>query len=598
MKKVNWMEWGEVAFKKAQQESKMLFVTIGYTYCEAWERMEKECFEDERVAQLLNEQFVAVWVDRESRPDIDAMYMVYLEAATGISGWPMSLFLTEEGKPIYAGAYFSIEDRPGQIGFLSIAEKLEKAWHSERDSMRENAQKATETLKQFLAKPFQNEDLAEMWSVDEIVQKGYQLLSSHYDYHEGGFSSSPKFAQPALLQYGMEIVEYWRQYEPQHEHLKWLEEMLYKTLRVMARAGIYDQLGGGFYRCSMDAYWHLPHFEKTLYDQALLIAVYTRAYQLYQKPWMAELIEEIVLYVEQNLDAGNGLFHSAEMVLGIKKSEQDHYYLWQASKVDELLGQKNGSIFRYYYSILKEGNIRAEYEQTSQYQGWNHLFCAHTIKGTASYFKKTEDEVLEILRKGREQLLEYRRSKPNLRKNTRINIRWNGYFLAGLAKAGCSFQNKKWLSLAEQGLEFIRGEHWMNGRLKNEAIVNAGDYAALIYACLEMAQEDASYLKWATELQKAQDECFWSEEKAAYLTCSLNHADHLYDLVDEFDGAEPSANALSAQNACRFYQKTLQITWLEKVKKMGRSFWRLDAEEIKSQGQMAQAQLTCGILLK
>jgi len=321
---VNWLPWGEEAFQLAKEQDKPIFLSSGYSTCHWCHVMERESFENEDTAKLLNESFIPVKVDREERPDVDLTYMTYVQAASGQGGWPMSVFLTPELKPFYGGTYYPPEDTPGRIGFKHLLTELTKIWKEDRTGVEERASKSVEKLQEHL----DNEN-KEVTDIDPaaVMQKAYDDLSGSFDYHEGGFGSAPKFPRPTGLNLLMRIHRAFAKREDKessHES-DWAMEMTAKTLRAMANGGMRDHLGGGFHRYSVDAYWHIPHYEKMLYDQAQLLSAYAEAWKLTEGNALFEtILRSTIEYLKRDLRHADGGFFSAEDADSLATAESEH----------------------------------------------------------------------------------------------------------------------------------------------------------------------------------------------------------------------------------------------------------------------------------
>jgi uncharacterized protein len=412
---VHWMPWGDVAIAKAKAEQKPILLSSGYSTCHWCHVMERESFENESTAALMNEHFICIKLDREERPDIDLIYMTYVQAATGGGGWPLNVFLTPELQPFYGGTYFPPESK-GRIGWPDLLKEIAKMWEEDRPGLQERATRSVQKLQEHLESELQTQGEA---ACDDVLQKAYDSLSSSFDYHEGGFSSAPKFPRPSLLHLLLRIRQQFLKKEDSISQADWALEMTLRTLRAMANGGLRDHLGGGFHRYSVDSYWHVPHFEKMLYDQGQLLAAYAEGYQLSAgADFYRTICQQIVSYVQRDLRHSSGAYYSAEDADSLptadsKEKKEGAYYTWTASEVDELLGKRDGGIFRYAYGIRKDGNARPESDPHEELKGLNTLFRAFTAKKTADYFKLPAEEVETLLIKGRSALVLPFRSPPS-----------------------------------------------------------------------------------------------------------------------------------------------------------------------------------------
>ena len=359
---VNWLPWGEAAFKKAREEDKPIFLSSGYSTCHWCHVMERESFENEEIAAYLNEHFIPVKLDREERPDVDLTYMTYVQAATGGGGWPMSVFLTPDLKPFFGGTYYPPDDVPGRIGFKNLLKELNRAWTEDREKVLESAGRAVTKLQEHLdSGTGQPGDL----DAAAVMLKAYDDLSGSFDYHEGGFGGAPKFPRPTTLNLLFRIHHEWKGVAGREGESNWALEMAARTLRSMANGGLRDQIGGGFHRYSVDGYWHIPHYEKMLYDQAQLLHAFAEAALITGSGLHSEMAREITAYVKRDMTHAEGGFFSAEDADSLATADADHkkegaFYIWTAAEIDELLGKEEGSIFRYAYGARRDGNARPE----------------------------------------------------------------------------------------------------------------------------------------------------------------------------------------------------------------------------------------------
>jgi len=338
---VDWYPWGEEAFQKAAREDKPIFLSIGYSTCHWCHVMEYESFEDEEVAKILNENFVSIKVDREERPDIDNIYMTVCQAMTGSGGWPLNLFLTPERKPFYAGTYFPKTERYGNPGFIAILKQISNLWKMNKESVLTSSEQVVKVL-QTVSETSTTETFTQ-----ETLKHAYEQLIGNYDHIYGGFGSSPKFPTPHNYTF---LLRWWkRSNDPT------AMEIVEKTLDRMGRGGIYDQLGGGFHRYSTDEYWLVPHFEKMLYDQALLAIAYTEAYQATGKAFFADIVKDIFAYILRDMTSPEGGFYSAEDA--DSEGVEGKFYVWTPDEIIKILGEKDGKIFCDFYDVSKEGNF-------------------------------------------------------------------------------------------------------------------------------------------------------------------------------------------------------------------------------------------------
>jgi uncharacterized protein YyaL (SSP411 family) len=399
--------------------------------------MERESFENEEIAAVMNKHFICVKLDREERPDIDLIYMTYVQAATGGGGWPMNVFLTPELKPFYGGTYYPPVTR-GRIGWKDLLLEIEKIWREDRPGVMGRAALSVEKLQAHVESETATQGEAKC---SEVLAKAYDNLSGSFDYHEGGFGSAPKFPRPSALHLLHRLSLHFKVSDPGQSN--WATEMALKTLRAMANGGLRDHIGGGFHRYSVDGYWHVPHYEKMLYDQAQLLAAYAEAYTVTGSDYYATITRQTADYVKRELTHPEGGFYSAEDADSLATPDADHktegaFYVWTAEEVDELLGKHDGGIFRYAYGIRKGGNARPESDPHGELKGLNTLFRAYPAKKTAEYFKVPTEQVDDILTKGRALLFETRSKRPRPHLDDKVITAWNGLMIGGLARAAAA----------------------------------------------------------------------------------------------------------------------------------------------------------------
>ena len=404
---VDWYPWGEDAFAKARRENKPIFLSVGYSTCHWCHVMAHESFESEEVAAVMNREFVNIKVDREERPDVDRVYMTFVQATTGGGGWPMSVWLTPDLKPFVGGTYFPPEDRYGQPGFKKVLERIATAWKDNHDKIVEQGGKIVAALRESQSTP------GPEGKIDAaILDAAYRQIERSYDPKEGGFGSAPKFPRPVTLNFLSRFYARDRKSESGKQAL----EMALFTLRKMAAGGMHDHLGGGFHRYSVDRYWHVPHFEKMLYDQAQLASAYLDAFQITQDPQYQSVARDILDYVARDLTSKEGGFFSAEDAdspavagggdPGHAKNIEGAFYVWTKKEIDAALGDV-AEIFDFHYGVQSHGNAPEGSDPQDEFQGKNIFIERHTIAETAKQFKKSEKEVRQSLERSREKLFSY-----------------------------------------------------------------------------------------------------------------------------------------------------------------------------------------------
>ena len=578
---VAWLPWGEAAFKKARDENKPLFLSSGYSTCHWCHVMERESFENAEIAAYLNEHFIPVKVDREERPDVDLTYMTYVQAATGGGGWPMTVFLTPDLKPFFGGTYFAPEDKNGRIGFKNLLIELNKAWTEDREKVLESSTRAVAKLQEHLDAAAKDGDALDAAAV---MLKAYDDLSSSFDYHEGGFGGAPKFPRPTSLTLLFRHHHEWKNVEERAGESNWALEMASRTLRSMAQGGLRDQIGGGFHRYSVDGYWHIPHYEKMLYDQAQLLTAYTEAWQITQNVFFEAIVRNTVAYLKRDMLHKDGGFFSAEDADSLAAPDADHktegaFYVWKAAEIDELLGKEDGSIFRYAYGARRDGNARPESDPHGELKGLNTLFRAVSFKKTAEYFKKSPEEIKAIIDKSIATLFAARAKRPRPHLDDKIIAAWNGLTISGLARAGAALGDSEMTALAAGAAQFLhdqlcsepgKGLHrsWREGDRGPKAF--AIDYACLIHGLLDLYQAsfDVKWLQWATALQSEMDTLFLDTKNGGYYSVHTDMPNSVLRIKEDYDGAEPSPNSLAALNLVRLSSLLAQDSYKQQAEKI------------------------------
>src|SRR5437868_9737688 len=423
---VEWFPWGKEAFEKARRENKPIFLSIGYSTCHWCHVMAHESFEDTATADIMNREFVNIKVDREERPDVDRVYMTFVQATTGGGGWPMSVWLTPDLKPFVGGTYFPPEDRYGQPAFKMVLERIATAWKENHDKIVEQGGKIVDALRES-----QSTSIAEGKIDAAILEAAYRQIDRSYDAKEGGFGNAPKFPRPVTLNF---LTRFYAR-DPKNESGKQALEMTLFTLRKMATGGMHDHLGGGFHRYSVDRYWHVPHFEKMLYDQAQLAVAYLDAFQITRDQKHEAVARDILDYVARDMTSKQGGFFSAEdadspVVAGIgdpghSKTAEGAFYVWTKKEIDDALGDLT-EVFDFHYGVQAHGNAPEGRDLHDEFRGKNILIERHTIAETAERLKKSEQEIRNSLAKSRQKLFVLRSTRPRPHLDDKIIAAWNG----------------------------------------------------------------------------------------------------------------------------------------------------------------------------
>jgi uncharacterized protein YyaL (SSP411 family) len=550
---VDWYPWGQDAFDRARQENKPIFLSIGYSTCHWCHVMEHESFESPAIAAALSRDFVSIKVDREERPDVDRVYMTFVQATTGSGGWPMSVWLTPRLAPFYGGTYFPPEARWGRPGFIEILTEIARVWREEQAKVEQSAAAILGRLGSMRAGGGSAE-LAGAAVLDRTVAE----FSSSFDSRRGGFGGAPKFPRPS------ELLFLFREYA--RTGAAGPRDMVLVTLRAMALGGMRDHLGGGFHRYSVDADWRVPHFEKMLYDQAQLVLAYAEAAQVTGDRFYAEIALDTLDYVRRDLTAPGGGFFSAEDADSIPPEHahearphkmEGAFYIWRDDEIDEVLGADAG-VFRARYGVLADGNAPADPQ--GEFTGKNLLYTARSLDDVASLAGRSVEEAGDALRKARRLLMARRATRPRPHLDDKILTAWNGLMIAAFARAARTLDGAaEYLQDAQRAARFIRDRIWqasagtlMRRYRDGSAGVEgyAEDYAYLVFGLLELFQADgdASWLEWALTLQARQDELFWDPIEGGWFSTTGNDDSVLLRLKEDYDGAEPAASSVSVMN--------------------------------------------------
>jgi uncharacterized protein len=553
---VDWFPWGEEAFAKARRERKPLFLSVGYSTCHWCHVMERESFENPEVARLLNAYFISIKVDREERPDVDRMYMAFVQATTGGGGWPMSVWLTPDLKPFYGGSYYPPEDRRGHPGFKSVLLQIAEAWKMNPALLTESGDVILRHLQEAIAA----EGPTASEPGPDLLEQGYREIQASYDPRVGGFGGAPKFPRPATLHF---LLRYHARPRPPRPDRKALEMALH-TLRKMAEGGIHDHLGGGFHRYSVDESWHVPHFEKMLYDQAQLANAYLDAYQITRDPFHADMTRDILEYVLRDMTGKDGRFFSAEDADSPRpnpagETAEGAFYVWEHGEINRALGESAG-VFNYHYGVEPAGNVRND--PYGEFRNQNILIARHELAETARTFGKTTDEIRALLVGARGNLFGLRTHRTRPACDDKTITAWNGLMISALARATQALNEPRYREAAEANARFIAthlfdpntGTLLRRFRAGQSAIAGyAEDYAFLIQGLLDLygTTFEASVLAWAVELQNKQNDLFWDAHHGGYFGDSGQDPGLPLRLKEDSDGAEPSANSIAALNLLR-----------------------------------------------
>ena len=596
---VDWYPWEEAAFQKAKRENKPIFLSIGYSTCHWCHVMERESFSNPGIAALMNKHFVSIKVDREERPDVDKIYMTAVSAMTGGGGWPLSAWLTPDLKPFYGGTYFPPDARWGRPGFPQILERLAEAWEKERNKVVDSSNQASQTIQKYMTVSGRSGPLD-----PAALENGVASFQKSYDSTHGGFRGAPKFPMPVIHNFLL-------RYHARSGQKKALE-MSVATLRAMARGGIYDRVGGGFHRYSTDAVWHIPHFEKMLYDNAQLAVNYLEAYQITKDPELARIARETLEYVRRDMTHPQGGFYSAEDAdslppeLAGKVSDKGHehktegaFYVWEKKEIRTALGSEPGEIFSYHYGVRSEGNASAD--PHGEFKNKNILFAAHTLSETARQFKMPEGRVKTLLEEARQKLLATRSKRPRPHLDDKILVSWNGLMMTAFARAAQVFDDPSYLESARKAAAFIRTNlygsksrtlyrRWRDGERKIPGI--ADDYAFLVQGLIDLYETsfDVQWLEWAIELTETQNRLFYDRENGGFYMTAADHDQNLLVRAKEdSDNVEPTASSVAALNLLRLAQFTDREDFRQVAEKTLTLFGKQLAQDPGSLAQMLVA---------
>ncbi len=570
---VDWYPWGEAAFEAARRDDRPIFLSVGYATCHWCHVMEHESFEDPAIARILNSRFVSIKVDREERPDVDRVYMLFVQATTGSGGWPMSVWLTPDLQPFYGGTYFPPDGRYGRPGFAAVLEEISRAWQEKRADVVQSAERLTERLRGFATAGPQHVSPV---PGPEALASAVRQFESAFDRRRGGFGSAPKFPRPAELLF---LLREWKRTgEPA------ALDMVVRTLRAMADGGMRDHVGGGFHRYSVDADWRVPHFEKMLYDQAQLALAYLEAYQATADSGFAEVAEETLRYVSLEMTDPGGGFYSAEdadslppedaSTPGARKSE-GAFYLWTSDEVGAVLGD-DAALVRARFGIEARGN--APFDPHGEFTGKNLLYVAAPVADVASGSGIEVREAESRLAKARQKMYAARAGRPRPLRDDKILTAWNGLMIAAFARAFRVRRSQAHLESARRAAAFLRDTMWQGAsrtlyrRFRDGEVAIAGyaeDYACLVWGLLELfqAEGDPGWLEWALQLQRRQDELFWDEAAGGWYSTTGADPSVILRMKDDYDGAEPSATSVSVGNLIVLAHVTADADWRARVER-------------------------------
>ena len=568
---VQWYSWNETTLKKAIDENKPIFLSIGYSSCHWCHVMAHESFENEEIAKIMNENFINIKVDREERPDVDDIYQKVCQISTGQGGWPLSVFLTPDQKPFYVGTYFPVLDSYGRPGFGSLLRQLAQSW-------KEKPQDIYKAAENFLSNLKKTESVKIPSKIEKLILDEAALnLLQLGDAINGGFGSAPKFPNAANLSFLFRYSKF--------SKISKFNEFALKTLTKMAKGGIFDQLGGGFHRYSTDARWLVPHFEKMLYDNALIPVVYAEAYQLSKNPFYLEVVKKTLNYVLRDMTSSEGGFYSAQDA--DSEGVEGKFYVWSKSEILKILGEYS-EIFCLYYDVTDGGN----------FEGKTILCNNINLSAVAFKFGKTEDQIKEILNSGLKKLLVHRsnRVKPGL--DDKVLTSWNALMISAFAKGYRVSNEKSYIDAAENCVSFIQEKLIQKGILlrtyKNGTAKIPGyleDYAFFINAILDVFEinPEFKYIDLAQTLGNYLIDHFWDQNDNSFYMTADTHENLIIRPKSNYDLSMPSGNSVAAIALLRLYHLTQEKKFLDISKKIMESQATLAAENPFGFGQLLNA---------
>ncbi|XP_065158574.1 spermatogenesis-associated protein 20 [Atheta coriaria] len=586
---VDWYPWGPEAFERAVAENKPIFLSIGYSACHWCHVMERESFESIQIAEILKKSYIAIKLDREERPDIDQIYMTYVQKTTGSGGWPLTLFLTPTLEPLYGGTYFPPQDGNGRVGLKGLLDLVARQWQVEHVKLTKEAKNSLKLLQSQLTTSLsaKNKNVP-----GEICwKKCYDTMVKLFVPTYGGFSTSPKFPQTSLLNFLLHV--YYQR--PNEAEGKKALEMVLITLRKIGCGGIHDHVGSGFARYSVDGQWHVPHFEKMLYDQAQLAMTYTDAYVASKDPFFMDMAEDILKYVSRDLTHKQGAFYGAEdadsyPTADATEKKEGAFYVWTMDELKEILrDEKVLEVFCYHFGVKEEGNVDASLDPHHELRGQNVLCNFEPASVTAEKFNCSEDVVKTLVRTCLDLLLVERGKRPRPAADTKIVTAWNGLMIAAFAKAGFAFNNVTHIKRAVKAASFVKERltsadgslyrccYGDRDSVKQNAQPIPGileDYAFTIRGMIYLyeATLDGSWLEWAEQLQTLQNQKFWDGEHGSFFQ---SHGDDEFAIVrdkESQDGAEPCGNSVSAHNLIRLDHYLNREDFRSKASKIFKGF--------------------------
>jgi uncharacterized protein YyaL (SSP411 family) len=555
---VDWYPWGEEALLRARELDRPIFLSIGYSACHWCHVMEHESFEDPEVGKLLNDNFISIKVDREERPDLDQIYMTAVQILTRHGGWPMSVFLTPDLKPFYGGTYFPPEDRHQLPSFKRVVVSIAEAWRDRRADVLAGAANLTENIQLSMHLEPGAGQLG-----TELLRRALDELARRFDQRHGGFGAAPKFPHPMDLRLLLRLA--------QRFDGDLAQGMATKTLDHMAMGGMYDQLGGGFHRYSTDAEWLVPHFEKMLYDNALLSIAYLEAFQATGKPFYRDVVEETLAYVLREMTSPDGPFYSTQDA--DSEGVEGKFFVWSLAEVEQVLGRDEARLFADIFDITSDGN----------WEGHNIPHRSRGYDQEAKLHRMTEDELRRRLELSKRKLFEARSKRVRPGRDEKILTAWNGLMIAAFAQAAQVLARPEYTQAAARASEFVLGHmRAPDGRLLRTTGAGAQpklngyleDYSYIIDALVSLYETtfEPRWIKSAQELAQVMVDQFWDDGEGGFFFTGKNHETLIARTKDPHDNATPSGNAVAVTGLLRLHKLTGNPTWLDKAERTLRLF--------------------------
>ena len=555
---VDWFAWGDEAFAKARKENKPIFLSIGYSTCHWCHVMERESFESEEVARFLNQHFVSIKVDREERPDVDKIYMTFVQGMTGQGGWPLNVFLTPDLKPFYGGTYWPPEAKYGRASFLQVLQQIRNAWTERREQLTASSQELHQKLSELTTREPGTNVLSA-----EVLQSAGRELKQGYDPIHGGWGTAPKFPSPShpsfLLRYGVRFGD------------QDAVNMVLHTCERMASGGIYDQIGGGFSRYSVDAQWLVPHFEKMLYDNAQLLGLFLDCYLVSGEEGYADVARDIIRYVLRDMTHSDGGFYSAEDA--DSEGKEGKFYCWTRDELGKLLAPEEFNVAVKYYGVTEKGNF-VDHSDPNPLPNQNVLSVVDTNLATAD---------VALLKSAKEKIFKARAKRVRPHLDDKVLASWNGLMLGSLARAGVILKDETYLRAAEKNVAFLKTKLW-DGETKTlyhrwrdrerDSVQLQEAYAFLLSGVIDLYQctLNPQHLEFAIALADAMLKRFYDEKEGGFWQSPSGSADLILRVKDDYDGAEPSGNSVAAHSLLRLAALTERKEYRNAAEKTLRLF--------------------------